>query len=254
VELSWSTFVLEIVNFLVLVWILKRFLYRPVHDIVARRRARIEAMLDEARREREAGEALQARYEARFADWEKERAAEREKMHGELEAEREREHDALRRELDEERGKARVLAERERAAARDAIEARAVAAGARFATRLLGRVVDPGLEARLVDAAIADLEAAPGEDLRTAVATQAGRPDRAAEVTTAFELDDDRRAALEKTLAAIAGGDVACSYRTDPRLGAGLRLRADAVVVDANLEAELAAFAAAAGGVPADGG
>ena len=29
-ELDWTTFVLEIVNFLVLVWILQRYLYRPV--------------------------------------------------------------------------------------------------------------------------------------------------------------------------------------------------------------------------------
>ena len=42
-ELSWSTFFLEIINFLVLVWILKRFLYKPVMDVIARRREGIEA-------------------------------------------------------------------------------------------------------------------------------------------------------------------------------------------------------------------
>ncbi len=39
-ELNWSTLLLEIVNFLVLVWILKRFLYRPVLQVIEERRSR----------------------------------------------------------------------------------------------------------------------------------------------------------------------------------------------------------------------
>ncbi|WP_054775053.1 hypothetical protein [Methylogaea oryzae] len=42
-ELDWSTIALEIVNFLILVWLLKRLLYKPVQDIIAQRRAAIEA-------------------------------------------------------------------------------------------------------------------------------------------------------------------------------------------------------------------
>ena len=40
-ELNWTTFALEIVNFLALLWILKRFLYRPVLATLAERRAGI---------------------------------------------------------------------------------------------------------------------------------------------------------------------------------------------------------------------
>jgi len=47
-ELSWSTFLLEIINFLVLVWILKHFLYKPVLDVIARRRSGIEKTLADA--------------------------------------------------------------------------------------------------------------------------------------------------------------------------------------------------------------
>ena len=38
--LSWPTFILEIVNFLVLVWILKRFLYQPILQAIEERKAR----------------------------------------------------------------------------------------------------------------------------------------------------------------------------------------------------------------------
>ena len=38
-ELDWTTFVLEVINFLVLVWILRRYLYRPVLNTLAARKA-----------------------------------------------------------------------------------------------------------------------------------------------------------------------------------------------------------------------
>ena len=47
-ELTWSTFILEIINFLILVWILKRFLYKPVMDAIAKRRASIEQSMQDA--------------------------------------------------------------------------------------------------------------------------------------------------------------------------------------------------------------
>jgi len=43
-ELNWSTFLLEIINFLILVWILKHFFYKPILDVIAHRRADIENM------------------------------------------------------------------------------------------------------------------------------------------------------------------------------------------------------------------
>ena len=51
-ELSWPTFFLEIINFLVLVWILKRFLYKPVLEAIAHRKAVIDKTLVDAKRQR----------------------------------------------------------------------------------------------------------------------------------------------------------------------------------------------------------
>ena len=38
-QFDWTTFVLEVLNFLVLLWILKRFLYQPVLDVLDARQA-----------------------------------------------------------------------------------------------------------------------------------------------------------------------------------------------------------------------
>jgi F-type H+-transporting ATPase subunit b len=66
-ELNWSTFVLEIINFLVLVWILQRLLYKPVLAVIARRRAGIEKTLADAKHLQAEAERLKAQYESRLA-------------------------------------------------------------------------------------------------------------------------------------------------------------------------------------------
>jgi F-type H+-transporting ATPase subunit b len=89
-ELSWSTILLEIINFLVLVWILKRFLYKPVLAVIARRRAGIEDRLAETQRLHDEADALKAEYENRLSDWDHERRQARDALTQELDAERAR--------------------------------------------------------------------------------------------------------------------------------------------------------------------
>lgn len=56
-QIDWLTVGAQIVNFLVLVWLLQRFLYRPVILAMARREERVENRLSEAKSAREQVEA-----------------------------------------------------------------------------------------------------------------------------------------------------------------------------------------------------
>ena len=111
-ELNWSTFLLEIINFLILVWILKHFFYKPVLNVIARRRRSIEKSLNDANTLHEDAEALRVQYENRLAEWEKERQAAHTSLDKEIETERARRMEALRTTLGEEREKARVIEQR----------------------------------------------------------------------------------------------------------------------------------------------
>ena len=68
-ELNWSTFLLEIINFLVLVWILKRFLYRPVLAVLEKRREEIAQSLNEANNHHTQAIELEQQYKKRLEDW-----------------------------------------------------------------------------------------------------------------------------------------------------------------------------------------
>lgn len=58
-----ANFILEMINILVLFLILRKLLFRPVMDIMEKRRQRIETDLRDARQERESAAALREEYE-----------------------------------------------------------------------------------------------------------------------------------------------------------------------------------------------
>ena len=244
-EINWTTFVLEIVNFLILVWLLKHFFYRPVLAVVARRREGIEKTLADARSTQTEAQALKVRYESREAEWAKEKEAARAKFNDELSAERERAMAALRASLADERERARVLEEKRQAEWRRETEERAIALGAQFCARLLGRLASPELEVALVDLALEDLPKLPAEEARALKESALGREAKPA-VTSAFSLDDSRRKAIGDSLSALAGRRVDAVFAEDPELLAGLRVSLGAWVLHANLRDELRFFSATA--------
>jgi F-type H+-transporting ATPase subunit b len=241
-ELSWSTFALEIVNFLILVWILKRFLYKPVLGVIARRRAGIESVLAQAGEERAAAQALKADYESRLTAWDRERAAAREGLAAELDQRRSQELAALQDELEQQREKARVGEARRRADAQREMAATALALGARFATRLLEQGACPEVESRLVELAIGELRRLPPERLAALRNTRAMAPDEIA-VTTAFPLAEDQGRRLEARLREVTGLDLPVRFDLDDSLLAGLRVTAGAWVLGMSLRDELQGFA-----------
>jgi F-type H+-transporting ATPase subunit b len=242
--LDWSTFLLELVNFLILIWILKRFLYAPVKAAVEARRQRVEAALTEADARRAEAEQMREDYQARRDAWEQERGQARVALEQELAAERARGSEALRAELQAQRDKAEILRQRSSREAERRDQEAALALAAEFASRLLGRLAGPELEARLVDMVIEDL---PGlsESHRATLNSLVSAAPAIVRVCSAYPLAEQRRTALQVALSQAAGGELRCDFELNPELLAGLRIDAGALVMRANLRDELRFFAEA---------
>jgi F-type H+-transporting ATPase subunit b len=61
-SIDWITVAAQIANFLVLVWLLKRFLYRPILDGIDAREAEIATRMQEAEREKDKAAAIEAEF------------------------------------------------------------------------------------------------------------------------------------------------------------------------------------------------
>jgi F-type H+-transporting ATPase subunit b len=240
--INWSTFALEILNFLVLVWILKRFLYRPVLAVIAARRAAVEKTLADAAARESTARELETRYQGRLDEWAREKDAARAQLTTEMQTERTRQLAALKDALDAERASRAAAAERAAAQDRLAMEREAARNGARFASRLLQAVAGPETGARLTELALRELATLPAERVATlrAELARAAAPPR---VISAHVLDDAMRARISAAIAALAGATTLPEFTTDAQLLAGVRIEAGTWNLGANLADELAAFA-----------
>jgi len=248
VELNLSTFLLEILNFLVLVWILKRFLYQPVLDVIARRRESIDKTMSEARDIERDARALQERYNGRLAEWEAERAKSREALDRELDEERSMRLAELRSSLDEERRKMHAAESQRMADLRARDEQRALTLAARFATRLLELSATVELETKLVEQVIADLEAMSAERL-TALLGNPDRPPQSISVTSAYPLSQEHMDKLGGCLGKLLELENPLRFERDADLLAGIRVTIGDCVLGLNLQDELEGFARLGDGI-----
>lgn len=240
-ELNWSTFVLEIINFLVLVWILKRFLYQPVLDVIARRRAAIENQLTEAEQHHAEANVLKEQYEHRLTDWELEREKATDKLQHELEQHRLDQLNIQKTELAQENEKNRVTRSKQDEQAMREIERQALLQGAAFASRLLTEAAGPELQSRLLKILLDDLNAIPGEQI-SILSNDWGESPEQIQVTSAYPLTDDQQQRLEETLSSVTGLSVPVNYATDTKLLAGLVITIGAWVLQLNVRDELQGF------------
>jgi F-type H+-transporting ATPase subunit b len=237
-ELSWSTFVLEIINFLILVWILKRFLYKPVLEVIARRRAGIEKIRNDADILHSDAEKMKEQYEGRLADWNKERQDARKELVRELEVKRNRKLEELQKELEQERKKAHVSETNRQADIQRKAEETALAQAALFATRLLQQTAGAEMETHLVDVVITGLSQLSPERIAKLRNSDGHTPD-VIKVVSAFPLANGQRQQLEEALHKVTGQNIPLQFEQNSELLAGVRITIGAWVLGANLEDEL---------------
>ncbi len=237
-QLDWSTLVLEVVNFLVLVWILKRFLYKPVLRVVGDRKAAIDKTLASAKVQQEDAHKLEQQYQSRLADWEREKDGLRRNVSEELQAEKQRLTDDLHAAIAQEREKEVVLAKRRLAELERQAADQGLQQGAQFTAQLMERFAGPELEARLIAVAVEDLPHLP-EPQREALRSAS----HGIKISSAFPLADAQRTALTQALTTAAGQPVEATFAEDHDLLAGVRIAAGPWTVRANLRDELSYFA-----------
>ena len=241
-EFSWSTFVLEIINFLVLVWILKHFLFKPVMAVVNERRSSIEEQLTESQRLNNESCALKKEYNNRLTDWEHECQLARTALMEELNAQRIFKLKSQKQELAQEREKTQVAESHRRTQATREIEYQALQLSAQFATSLLSKASGPELETRLLGILLDDLATLSCE-YTAALRLQWGALPDAIRITSVYPLPENKRQALASMLTAITQLAVPVHYKQDPELIAGLCVTIGAWKLHANVRDDLKGFA-----------
>jgi F-type H+-transporting ATPase subunit b len=224
------TFALQTVNVVILIWLLARFFFRPIANIIAARVAAVEALISDA-------EVVRAKAEqeaAVVAQQQKDITADGERIVAAARSAAEGERASILHQADEAAAKFRGDAEqaiaRDRQTMRESLERDAADLGLTIAVRLLERLPIQLLNQAFLEGLAETLATHPAR------ASFCGTP---IEVRSAAPLDATSQADCHAMLARFAGATPELSFRTDPTLVAGIELASSDVVIRNSWRADL---------------
>ncbi len=227
------TFLFEVVNFLVLVYVLRRLLYKPLHAAIEeRQQANAQARADAEQAQHDAT-ALQQQLSAQRAALEQERQDLIQNARQQAEAERKATAAETEHALQKRRDEVAQQIEHERAEALQSLRAELLRSSVALAERFLQEAADSTLRQQLAGRLIESLQNVP-EDERLRLREGLGAEESAV-VETASDLNGELVQRLDDAVKTLAGRAVNLSVQTRPELIGGLRLRLGGHVWDAAL-------------------
>ena len=232
------TFVFQIINFGVLLLVLKRVLYKPVQEIMERRRALAVRTQQEAEDARKEARELQAKNQAEMQTMQSERARMIEEMKTEVAQQRQKllaEADLeVQRHIDK---KQALFATKK---ARLAIEVKEQAADAvmQFATNILSDIADTDLHRALFRRLLDEMD-----NLRAELRGETGADGVLnVDITSAYPLGEGEEGSLRERLENTAGCRVILNTTIDRNLLAGIKILVGDRCYDSSLNGQLVAF------------
>ena len=237
------TFALEILNFLVLIWLLQRFLYKPIKAAVAQRQATLEQGLKDAQLREQNAAALEREYLHKIDDWQVEQNRQQQELQNQMARERESALEKVRDAANAEKARLQLLLEQDRAALEQHTREQAATAALQLTGRMLQRLAGEELDQALVNLLVEEMRQLPEQDkdgLRSALA----RHNDQITVVSARPLAESRVEQIRQALSQLASTDIQITTTIDPALISGLRVTVGARILHANLADELTFFRA----------
>ncbi|ACF11478.1 alternate F1F0 ATPase, F0 subunit B [Chlorobaculum parvum NCIB 8327] len=242
--IDWFTVVAQLVNFLILIWLLKRFLYQPVLKALDEREIKIATELEHAA-------SVEAEASREKAEWQKkndEFAQQRQQMmkqatdeattrRSELLDEARQEYDALHSRLLE-------TLKREEAERQEEAERRVSDEIFSVAGKLLTELADESLESRIIDKFCRKLEAG-GPEIAGQLEGQNGAAKQAI-VRSTFPLTPEQREKVSGTITTLLGVETPLSFEQSDKAGCGIELCVDGLCISWHFQAALDALKRAA--------
>ena len=219
--IDWFTVGAQVVNFIVLVWLMKRFLYQPILDAIEKRRQEIARALAEAEADKERARSEREEFRRRNEDFELRRAELLEEARAEAGRERGRLMEEARSDAEEQRARRREALRQEHERLEGEIVRRVREEVLAIAGKALGDLAGSSLEERVAEVfcrRLRELDAGTREKLAKALDASRGP----VVVRSAFELTATAREALRAALNETLPAEV--SFRTEPDMIGGFEI------------------------------
>lgn len=221
--IDWFTVGAQVLNFIVLVWLLRRFLYKPILTAIDAREKRIAKELADADREKNAAQKERAELHDKNQQFGEERGALMAKAILEAKAERERLLEGARQLADETLTKQKMVVHDNAVALADQLKRLAVREVFDIARKALSDLASADLEERLGTVFMRRLrELTPEAKGSLAAALKA--PNASAILYSRFELGAKMQASIRNALNETFSADIGLAFETTPDILCGIEL------------------------------
>ncbi len=221
--IDWFTIAAQALNFLILVWLMKRFLYKPILNAIDTREKRIAKELADADAKKAEAQKERDEFQHKNEEFDKQRAALLAKATDDAKVERQRLLDEARKAADALSAKRQETLRNDARNLGQAITRRTQQEVFAIARKALADLATTSLEERLGAVFIRRLREMDGkakESFGDALKT-ASNP---ALVRSAFELPAEQRATIQKALNETFSADIHINFEAAPDLVSGIEL------------------------------
>jgi len=221
--IDWFTVIAQVVNFLILVWLMKRYLYQPILKALAAREQRIAASLADADAKMTEATRQREEYTRKNTEFERERAAVMFKTQDEAGIERNRLFEAARNDADQFRDKLQGRLNGEYNQLRDSIRHRTRDEVFAIARKTLVDLAGITLEERMAEVFISRLQGL-GSAEKARLEALLKSPDMPVVVRSAFDLAPAQHAEIEAAIRKTLASEAPIQFEIVPDLVSGIEL------------------------------
>lgn len=221
--IDWFTIIAQVLNFLILVWLLRRFLYKPILKAIDAREKKIEAELSDASAREAEAKKEQAEFKRKNKEFDQQRSALLDKTKEEVNAERQRLLEEVRKETSDLRLKQQEALKKDKQDLNQEIRRRAQQEVFYIAQKALTDLAGASLEERIVEVFVQKLRELKGEEKKQFASALSASPGSVS-VRTAFDLPQADRDLIKKTVKETLGIDIQARFETVPDLIGGIEL------------------------------
>jgi F-type H+-transporting ATPase subunit b len=244
--IDWFTVVAQVINFLILVWLLKRFLYKPILHAIDEREKGIAAQLAEAEAKKAEAKKERDDFQHKLEAFDQERAALLKKATDQAAAERQRLLDEARKDADSLRAQRQEAWRNEqRNLSQEIIRCTQQEVFA-IARKALADLASTSLEQRMGEVFVQRLRAlaGPAKEQLAAALKASTQPAR---VRSAFDLPPAQRSAIETAVRETFAVETPVQFETAPDLISGIELSSNGQKVAWSIADYLATLQKSAG-------
>jgi F-type H+-transporting ATPase subunit b len=224
--IDWFTVIAQVINFLVLVWLLAHFLYRPILNAIDEREKRIADELANADSKRAEAEKERDEFQQKNSEFEKHRAKNMEKVIAEAKTKKEQLLNAVREEADALRSTLELALKNEQTSLQETLNQQVTGEVFAIARKALTDLAGSRLETSMANIFVKRLGELNDEE-KSSLHLAFNDSDKPLIVHTAFDLPAEQNTLIKTALHDVLGRSVEVQFTTDADVISGIEINAN---------------------------